>query len=270
VSSGVPGFDFRYRIGGGQPTIRSLAFKSAGTLTHGDMLKIEEGQVGLGATGDLTLVGGALQTLDGEAGSSYIRVITDGDAVYAVDDGNARKEGDRLDLTGVTGAQGVATSTASEFSVVVDCVAEEETLVRINPGSHHAVAPAEGWQRPAGGELNAAVARAVVQYHRSHTGRGPTKAQAFYRNNVIVVLLEGMLTKAERALIASGRPDAVRLMRNAFQDTMRSDLVATVEELTGTPVVAFMSSNQLEPDMAVAVFVLAEPVRGEPTPPSAD
>jgi uncharacterized protein YbcI len=109
-----------------------------------------------------------------------------------------------------------------------------------------------------------------VQYHRSHTGRGPTKAQAFYRNNVIVVLLEGMLTKAERALIASGRPDAVRLMRNAFQDTMRSDLVATVEELTGTPVVAFMSSNQLEPDMAVAVFVLAEPVRGEPTPPSAD
>jgi uncharacterized protein YbcI len=265
----VPGFDFRYRLGGGRPTVRSFAIRNAGVLTHGDMLSIEHGHVGLGAAGDLALLGAALETVEGEAGAKSIRVITDADAVYMVEDPHMRTEGDVLDLTGTTGAQGVATSTGSEFRVVVNSTAEETTLVTIDASRHYALVPAPGPQRPVGGELNAAVSRAVVQYQRAHTGRGPTKAQAFYRNNVIVVLLEEMLTKAERALIASGRSDAVRLMRDAFQDTMRADLVASVEELTGTKVVAFMGTNQLEPDMAVTVFVLEEPVGGEPTPPAA-
>lgn len=261
----MSGFAFRYRLGGGQPTIRNFGLKSAETLTLGDMLSIDAGQVGLGVAGNVTLLGSALETLDGEAGSGDIRVITDGDAVYGVEDPHARRQGDSLDLTGTTGVQGVASSTGSEFAVVADCTADEETLVTIIPTSHHVVGPGEGRHRPAGGELNAAVARTVVQYHRARMGRGPTKAQAFYRNNVIVVLLEEMLTKAERALIASGRSDAVRLMRNAFEDTMRSDLVSAVEELTGSTVVAFMSSNQVEPDMAVMVFVLDEPVGGGPS-----
>ena len=37
---------------------------------------------------------------------------------------------------------------------------------------------------------------------------------------------------------------------------MREDLVAAVELNTGRSVVAFMSSNHIDPDMAAEVFVL--------------
>jgi uncharacterized protein YbcI len=190
-------------------------------------------------------------------------MVTDADAVYAVEDPGERAKGDLLDLTGATGVQGVVTSSGSQFTVVIDAPTDIETLVTISNGHHHAVGADEGRQRPLGGELNAAIARAVVSYHRSHVGRGPRKAQAFYRNNVVVVILEEMMTKAEQTLIERGRHDAVLQMRDAFQETMRGDLVTTVEELTGSKVRAFLSGNSIEPDMAVEVFVLDEPVWGE-------
>jgi uncharacterized protein YbcI len=260
----VPGFEFRYRLSGEEPTIRSFVFKNTETLTRGDMLNLEDGQVDLGVAGDTALLGACLETLDGEAATTYVRMVTDADAVYAVHDPNARRERDHLDVTGLTGAQGVVTGADSEFTVVIGSTAEEQTLVTISVGSHHAVLEDEGRRRPVGGELNAAITRAVVRYYRAHVGRGPKKAQTFYRRNVIVVVLEEMMTKAEQTLIARGKHDAVAQIRDAFQETMRDDLIASVEDLTGAKVRAFMGGNSIDPDMSVEVFILDRPVWGEP------
>jgi uncharacterized protein YbcI len=258
----MPGFDFRYRLGGGQPTIRRFVFKNTETLTRGDMLNFEGGHVDFAVLGDKTLLGCATETLDGEGGKTYIRAVTDADAVYAVEDPSARKRGDHLDLTGATGAQGVAPSPASQFTVVLDSSAVEETLVTIEVGLHHQIGDEDGLERPTGGDLNAAIARAVVRFHRRETGRGPTKARAFYRDDVIVVLLEEVMTQAERRLVARGQRDAVMQVREAFQNSMRADLTAAIEELTGARVRAFMGSNHLDPDLAVEVFVLDRPIGG--------
>src|SRR5947208_780782 len=56
---------------------------------------------------------------------------------------------------------------------------------------------------PSANELNAAIARAVVGIYRDCVGRGPTRAEAFFRHNVVVVLLQGVMTTAERAVAAS-------------------------------------------------------------------
>ncbi|MEA2363924.1 MAG: hypothetical protein QOD71_3069 [Thermoleophilaceae bacterium] len=256
----MPGFEFRYRLDGGQPTVRSFVFKNTEALNRGDMLNFEDGQVDLAVHGDTTLLGCALETLEGEGGKSYIRLVTDADAVYAVEDPNVRKTGDHLDLTGLTSAQGVATSASSEFTVVVDSPADEETLVRISVESHHQVGAKEGLERRIGGDLNAAIARAVVRFHREETGRGPNKARAFYRDDVVVVVLEDLMTKAERSLVARGMDDAVMNMRTAFQNSIRADLVGVIEALTGAKVRAFMSSHNLDPDIAVEVFVLDRPI----------
>lgn len=116
-----------------------------------------------------------------------------------------------------------------------------------------------------GGKLNAALAEAVVRIHNQYLGRGPSKGQAFFRDNVIVVVMEETLTKAERSLVESERRDHVLSMRREFQRTMERDLVRTVEELTGCEVVAFMSDNHIDPDMAGELFVLDRPVPGEAT-----
>src|SRR3954452_2180218 len=107
-----------------------------------------------------------------------------------------------------------------------------------------------------GGELNASIVRAAVRVHRSHVGRGPTKARAFFRDNIVVVVLEDVLTQIERSLVASGRHDTVIRGREALLETMSADLIAAIETLTDRRVTAFMSATHLEPDMAGEIFVL--------------
>ena len=120
--------------------------------------------------------------------------------------------------------------------------------------------------RPPGaidGELNAAITRAVVRVHSQYVGRGPTKAQTFYRGPMVVTLMENALTKAEQSLVADGQDDVVLRMRQRFQRTMRDDLVEAIERLTGRKVVAFMSDNHVEPDLAAELFILDGPVGDE-------
>lgn len=134
----MAGFTFRYRLSGGQPTVQSLLCKDNETLTKGDIANLETGELDLGATSDANLVGAIQQTAAGTDSTTRFEVITDADAVYAVEDDNARLVGATLDLTGATGAQGVTTSSNKEFVVVAESSATEETLVRINIGKHYA------------------------------------------------------------------------------------------------------------------------------------
>ena len=132
----MAGFTFRYRLSGGAPTIQVLKAKDTETLSKGDILNLETGEVDLGATADTNLLGVCLDTAARTDSTTDVYVITDADAVYAVDDANARVKGATLDLAGATGAQAVATSSNKEFVVVAPCTATEETLVRVNVGKH--------------------------------------------------------------------------------------------------------------------------------------
>jgi uncharacterized protein YbcI len=116
-----------------------------------------------------------------------------------------------------------------------------------------------------GGQLSAAISNALVRIQREYLGRGPTKARALMRDNVIVVLMQDTLTKAERSLVADGRQEDVLRVRQSFQRTMRADIVAAVEELTGRTVLAFMSDTHIDPDLACEVIVL-EPDDGDEPP----
>ena len=109
---------------------------------------------------------------------------------------------------------------------------------------------------PNEGSLTAAISNAVVGLLRDYTGRGPTRARTTIGTDAIVVTLRDSLTKAERTLAERGQALEVLAMRRAFQDTMREDLIAAVERLTGRTVEAFLSDNLYEPDVAVEIFLL--------------
>ncbi len=261
----MPGFEFRYRLSGNTPTFKDLAFTDVGLLSRGDMLAMTDGKVGLAATGDTTLVGAAVETLDGSASTRFIRAIVDADAVYGVEDPRIRRKGATLDLAGATGAQTLNASANADFIIDVDSPAVEETLVRFNEGRHYdKSAPQISDERPAGGTLNAAVARAIVRYSARQFGRGPTKAQAFYHDNIMVIVLEDLLTQAERSLLTGGQADAVERTRRAFQELMRPYLRSTIERLTGCTVRAFLSANHLDPDVGAELLVLDRPIAKPP------
>jgi uncharacterized protein YbcI len=111
-------------------------------------------------------------------------------------------------------------------------------------------------EQRAGNGPAAMISTSAVQLLHEYTGRGPTKAKTLINENVVTLLLADTLTKGERKLVESGHSDRVIKLRHDYQLVMREDLVALVERQLDRKVIAFMSQNHIDPDLAVEVFVL--------------
>jgi uncharacterized protein YbcI len=117
------------------------------------------------------------------------------------------------------------------------------------------------------GSRTAAISNMVVRLTRQYTGRGPTQARTYINEDLVTVVLQDTLTKAERTLAAHDRGELVLTSRRAFQDAMQADLVAGVHEILGRDVVAFLSANHVDPDYAVETFILAPQAVPAPAAP---
>jgi uncharacterized protein YbcI len=106
------------------------------------------------------------------------------------------------------------------------------------------------------GKVSAAISNAIAGMHREHYGRGAGRARTVMGADYVICFLEDIYTPVERTLIDAGRFEAVRVMRSAFQDTMRDEFVAAVEDAAGRKVIGFLSQNHFDPDLAVETFIL--------------
>jgi uncharacterized protein YbcI len=107
-----------------------------------------------------------------------------------------------------------------------------------------------------GGSKAAAISNHVVQTMSVYTGRGPTKSRTYLNDDIVTVVLQCTLTKGERSLVSDNLDELVLTMRKAFQGTMRHDLINGIEAILERKVIAFMSDNHIDPDVAVEVFCL--------------
>jgi uncharacterized protein YbcI len=106
------------------------------------------------------------------------------------------------------------------------------------------------------------ISTAAVQLLHDYTGRGPTKAKTMINDDVVTILLADTLTKGERKLVENGHSDRVLQLRHDYQLVMRDQLIAVVEQQLDRKVLAFMSQNHIDPDLAVEVFLL-EPANAD-------
>jgi uncharacterized protein YbcI len=79
-----------------------------------------------------------------------------------------------------------------------------------------------------------------------------------YDGDVLVVVLEETFTKAERTLIERGEADGIQNIRRRFQRIMAEEFTAVVEQATGRKVRSFLSETDLDNDISVEVFILAD------------
>jgi uncharacterized protein YbcI len=114
----------------------------------------------------------------------------------------------------------------------------------------------DGNDRPAEGRMASAISNAVVSLFAEYLGRGPTRARTAFGRDVVTVILEETLTKAERRLVEEGEAESVIATRHVFQRTMREDLTAAVERIVGRRVIAFLSDQTARPDVSAEIFVL--------------
>ena len=146
------GFEWRYNISGGRPLILTFLMKDTETLTRGDVLNNQSGEVDQAATGDTGLAGifvgpekpddavdGKPGTVSGTDSTTIVKAIVNPDAVYAdANDTSARLAGATLDISGATGAQTVAASSNTEFVVIErKRQASDETRMMICVSAHY-------------------------------------------------------------------------------------------------------------------------------------
>jgi uncharacterized protein YbcI len=106
------------------------------------------------------------------------------------------------------------------------------------------------------GEVSAQISTGAVQLLSEYTGRGPTKAHTILNKDSVTIILRNLLTKGERSLVAADKGDEVLRSRYAHQQVMRVDLSELVERAVERKVIAFLSANHLDPDVAVEFFLL--------------
>lgn len=106
-------------------------------------------------------------------------------------------------------------------------------------------------------DLKQAISAAIVDLYARFYGHDRTTATTYINDNVVLCILEGILTEGEDALIGSGNASAVIDGRVAFQTDTEDEFTAAVERLTQRRVVAFLSANQTTPGVACELFFLA-------------
>ena len=114
-----------------------------------------------------------------------------------------------------------------------------------------------------GGQLLAAISTSIVGILREHYGRGPMKAKTYALDDIIVVVMRGSgFTALEQTIMDSGEPERIINMREDFQRMMAARYTATIEQLTGRSVVAFLSQAHVDPDLTLEIFFIDKPLDG--------
>jgi uncharacterized protein YbcI len=107
--------------------------------------------------------------------------------------------------------------------------------------------------------LTREISAAMVTLYAEVYGHHRTTATTYINDDVVVCILEDILSTSEQELVAAGCASEVIDGRVAFQADREDQFSAAVERLTERRVVAFLSANQASPGIACEMFFL-EPV----------
>ena len=121
------GFRYAYNLAGElcpEPVYRDYICKDTETLTKGDLVNLETGEIDLAVSNDTALLGLCLETKAGTDSTTAFKIIDNPLAVYVAYDTTARTVGADLDISGTTGSQAIAAD--SDHDVV--CVANTAYL----------------------------------------------------------------------------------------------------------------------------------------------
>jgi uncharacterized protein YbcI len=116
---------------------------------------------------------------------------------------------------------------------------------------------AEG-DRSSLGEMRATISKEIVRLQAAYYGKGPTRAKTYIVEDLVVVVLEESFTRAEKTLAERGEKNAIEHIRRRFQQQMADDFTSVVEQATGRKVRVFLSETNIDHDVSVETFLLAD------------
>jgi uncharacterized protein YbcI len=110
---------------------------------------------------------------------------------------------------------------------------------------------------PAESDVIDEIARELLRVLEESYGTGATETHVHVSGDFVLVVLDIVLTPAERTLLDAGHADAVKATRESYQTAIAPTFKAIVERATGRTVSGFMSSMSIDPLYAAEIFRLA-------------
>jgi uncharacterized protein YbcI len=108
------------------------------------------------------------------------------------------------------------------------------------------------------GEMRAMISSEIVRLQAEYYGKGPTRAKTYIVDDLVAVVLEESFTRAEKTLVERGEREAIQHIRRRFQQQMADSFTSVVEQATGRKVRTFLSETNVEHDVSVETFLLAD------------
>jgi uncharacterized protein YbcI len=110
------------------------------------------------------------------------------------------------------------------------------------------------------GELEARITEAMVKFEREFMGRGPTEARTYLIEDMVLVRMKGIITRAEHHL-ASADPtgrgrDLVKQSRTEMLEKAKTMLIAIIEKELGISVISMHTDISVKSGERVIIFTL--------------
>ncbi len=90
------------------------------------------------------------------------------------------------------------------------------------------------------GQLEAEISDAIIRFEKEYMGRGPLETKTYIIDDLVIVRLKGVLTRAECQLAESSEAsvgrELIKRMRHALLEKGRPMLDAIVKDVVGIPV----------------------------------
>jgi uncharacterized protein YbcI len=107
------------------------------------------------------------------------------------------------------------------------------------------------------------ISNGVARVHKARLGRGPDLVRTTIDGDLVVCVLEGALTVAERTLANAGREELVTERRVALDRVLDAELSALVSDAVGRPVRSAMSAIDQRTQVHALIFVLGDQTGAE-------
>lgn len=113
------------------------------------------------------------------------------------------------------------------------------------------------------GQIEAEISEAIIQFEKEYMGRGPTETKTYVVDDVILVRLKGVLTRAELQLAGmadSGKGrDLIKQVRIELVEKGRPLLEAAVRAITGRKILSLHTDISTRTGERVILFSLDGP-----------
>jgi uncharacterized protein YbcI len=113
------------------------------------------------------------------------------------------------------------------------------------------------------GQLEAELSEAVIRFEKEYMGRGPLEAKTYILDDIVLVRLKGVLTRAEHQLAKTTEPadgrELIKRVRVALLEKGRPMMETAVESIVDRKVKSLHTDISTVTGERVIIFILESP-----------